>query len=304
MLNQTQVDQYQENGYLILTDFFSEAELRAVEADVDLLVDTLALKLKSRGKLKNLHRDKDFLTRLTALENDCPGTSAKLHIQGILSLEIAKLWSSKKLLDLVETFIGPNIVGHPVWNVRSKTPLNPLATVPWHQDCAYLSPESRQTLQPTAWIPLVNTNHENGCLQVIPGVHKEEYKHRMEHETGHKHSWYLLIEEQDLPKGEVVTCEMKRGSLLLLNQLVPHRSTENYSDIIRWSLDFRWQDPALPAGVGNKRCIPMRTSDDPTFVQLWHNLEVMNRHSTESDPGTEIDNSWMSRWQKDASSSA
>lgn len=298
MLNQNQVEQYRDDGFLILADFFSEAELETVETEIDALVETLAVKLDKRGKLKDLHRDKGFRARLTAIEKDCPGASVKLHTQGILSPEVARLWSSKKLLDVVEPLIGPDIVGHPVWNLRSKTPLNPLATVPWHQDCAYLSTESQQTLQPTAWIPLVDANRENGCLQLIRGVHSDEYKHRMEHETGHKNSWYLLIEEQDLPEGEVITCEMKRGSLLLLNQLIPHRSTENYSDIVRWSLDFRWQNPAFPAGVGNKLCIPMRKSDDPTFIQQWDSLEVMNRHGTHSEPGTEIDQSWMKRWEK------
>jgi len=32
---------------------------------------------------------------------------------------------------------------------------------------------------------------------------------------------------------------MPLGSLLLINQLIPHRSTENLSDKIRWSVDLR-----------------------------------------------------------------
>ena len=277
--------------------FFSEHELAQVQKDLEQLIDDLARKLKAKGKLTNLHTDKDFFTRLTALEEDCPGTSVKLHTQGILTPGIAQLWSSPKLLDLVETFIGSDIVGHPVWNIRSKTPLNPLATVPWHQDCAYLSPESRHTLQPTAWIPLVDANEENGCLQVIPGNHQTEYHHRMERETGHKHSWYLTIDQEHLPSSSFVTCEMKRGDLLLINQLIPHRSTENFSKIIRWSLDLRWQDPKLPAGVGNKRCVKMRSSSEPNFAQDWQELAFMNRNSLASEPGTEIDNSYMSRWE-------
>ena len=298
MLTQSQEEQYRTNGYLLLPGFFSCEELDPVEADINRLVDNLARKLKNRGKLENLHSDKGFESRLTVMEQDCPGASVKLHVQGFLTREIAKLWSSPRLLDVIEQLIGPDIVGHPVWNLRSKTPLNPLATVPWHQDCAYLAPESRHTLQPTAWIPLVDANRENGCLQVIAGKHSEEYPHRMENETGHDKSWYLLIEDDDLPPGEVVTCEMTRGSVLLLNQLVPHRSTENYSQNIRWSLDFRWQDPALPAGAGNKRMVPMRKAADPDFTQDWQDLAMMDRNNNLAEPGTEIDNSWTGRWKR------
>ena len=41
------------------------------------------------------------------------------------------LFTNSKLLDLVEAILGPDIAGHPEWNVRPKTPSNPLFDVPW-----------------------------------------------------------------------------------------------------------------------------------------------------------------------------
>ena len=55
-------------------------------------------------------------------------------------------------------------------------------------------------------------------------------------------SWYLYIPEGDLAGYETVTCEMALGSALFINQLTPHRSLENHSDKVRWSVD-----PALAA---------------------------------------------------------
>ena len=43
------------------------------------------------------------------------------------------LWSNPRLLNVVEQLIGPDIMGHPVWNLRTKTPQNEATTVPWHQ---------------------------------------------------------------------------------------------------------------------------------------------------------------------------
>ena len=57
-----------------------------------------------------------------------------------MSQSIQKLWSDERLLNVIEQFIGPDIAGHPVWNLRSKTPKNEATTVPWHQgnDCEIL----------------------------------------------------------------------------------------------------------------------------------------------------------------------
>ena len=37
------------------------------------------------------------------------------------------------MLNIVEQLIGPDILGHPVWNLRTKTPHNEATVVPWHQ---------------------------------------------------------------------------------------------------------------------------------------------------------------------------
>ena len=79
------------------------------------------------------------------------------------------LWSHPRLLNLVSSIIGPEIGGNPVWNLRSKTPETALTTVPWHQDIAYLCPGAEATPQPTAWIPLLDVNEQNGTLKLIRG---------------------------------------------------------------------------------------------------------------------------------------
>jgi hypothetical protein len=45
--------------------------------------------------------------------------------------------------------------------------------------------------------------------------------------TGIGDSWYISIDEEELektfPNCETVTCEVKKGGFLLINQLTPHR---------------------------------------------------------------------------------
>ena len=80
-----------------------------------------------------------------------------------------------------------------------------MANVPWHQDTAYLAEGSEHTVQPTAWIPLLDTTPEHGTLQLIRGGHKSSivFPHHLErgrkHTTSHAsdvgdpRSWYLYI---------------------------------------------------------------------------------------------------------------
>ncbi len=82
------------------------------------------------------------------------------------------MWSCPVLLDVAEQILGPDVAGHPVWNLRTKTPNQEQATVPWHQDIAYLDESCWSTLQLTAWIPLLDATVQNGCMQVMRGGHR------------------------------------------------------------------------------------------------------------------------------------
>ena len=298
------MEQYHEDGFVIVRDFFPRPQLQPVMDWISALVDELANHLYEAGKISDKHEHEGFYTRLTSLEREYPGAAVLIHIGGILGQPLADLWSAPALLDVVEQVIGPEIAGHPVWNLRSKTPLNPLATVPWHQDTAYLAEGAQHTTQPTAWIPLIDANAVNGTLQVLRGGHRSEqvYRHRLESTRGHSKSWYLYIDDSDLPAGDIVTCEMEMGSFLLLNQLTPHRSTENLSDQIRWSVDLRWQRPTETSGFeGIKDCILMRTARDPQHRIDWSDWATQNRieaameeHRDEFDAS--VMGPWLHRW--------
>ncbi|HEY8665674.1 MAG TPA: phytanoyl-CoA dioxygenase family protein [Tepidisphaeraceae bacterium] len=309
MLTDQQLKQYHDDGFLILPKFFAREELQPVMNWVDTLVDDLANRLFKAGKIKDKHERAGFYERLTLLDRDFPGAAVLIHINGVLGEPLANLWSTSRLLDIIQQILGPDIAGHPVWNLRAKTPINPLATVPWHQDTAYLIPGAENTFQPTAWIPLIDANAVNGTLQVLKGGHRsgKVFKHSLENKKGHKSSWYLYIEEKDLPKGEIVTCEMPMGSVLLLNQLIPHRSTENQSQQIRWSVDLRWQRPAEPSGMeGVKSVIPMRLGGDKNFKPDWSEWakkqriqEYMQEKAIEmkDEFNAMVSGPWMERWE-------
>jgi len=72
-----------------------------------------------------------------------------------------------KVLDAVESIIGPNIL---IYHLTSwlKEPNDP-SHVSWHQDGTYFGLEPFEQI--TAWIALTDATPEMGCVKILPGSH-------------------------------------------------------------------------------------------------------------------------------------
>ena len=146
------------------------------------------------------------------------------------------------LIDCVADLIGPDIVATSIYRVRPKVPGYLGGEVPWHQDAGYAMSHCYEYKIITCWVPLVDATVENGCLWVTPKVQDDGI---IKHYTG-GHAGFLEIAPEDLPKGGIPV-EMSAGSVLFLTAMTPHASFENNTDIVRWSIDLRYQDPSVPS---------------------------------------------------------
>jgi len=188
----------------------------------------------------------ELFTGLTAEDFLKYGRSWRDRIPGYFIL-----MSNSKILDAVQSLIGPELFANPVYNVRPKVPKVAAGAVPWHQDKSYW-PDANSNPVITVWIPLVDATPINGCLHVIPGTHTQRViKHEAETYSG---TGYLGLRD-DVAKGKkVVILPVKAGSPILFNDRLLHMSTPNNSDHVRWSVDLRYQptdqDPMPQHGVG------------------------------------------------------
>ena len=118
----------------------------------------------------------------------------------------------------------------------------------------------------------------------------------------------FFSKQRDIPEDKIVTCEMKAGSVLFLHQLVPHRSLENFSDDVRWSVDLRFQNPKDEAGfhTGLVDPIIMRKSEDSSYIPNWEEWfkGYEDQHTRFRGTGkkdafdSSVDGSWLDRWDK------
>ncbi|XP_006814546.1 uncharacterized protein LOC100368117 [Saccoglossus kowalevskii] len=305
-LTNGQLKQFFGEGYLMVPDFFSKDELQPVRDAIETCVDSLVNKLYDSGKIKDKHIEAGLFQRFALIEKEFPGAGVVLHKHsGRLSQAFRNLWSNDRLLNVVEQMIGPNIAGHPVWNLRVKPPQCEQATVPWHQDNAYLDSNALNVLQPTAWIPLLDATELNGCMKVARGGHKSGILGK--HIACAGDTWYVYMTEEEMVKTlgvnmkeDIVTCEVPYGGVLFINNMIPHVSLENYSNDIRWSLDLRWQRPDLPNGFyGLKDNVLMRTSDNPNMEIDFDTFDKVDRNKILEDTDefdTTIPGPWMTRW--------
>ncbi|MSS72910.1 MAG: hypothetical protein EXS64_15675 [Candidatus Latescibacteria bacterium] len=247
-LTQAEVQQFHDLGYVMKPDVFLPLDLQPLRDELSDVVDREARRLFAVGKLTRLYADEPFERRVACVFREAEDIYRTIMGKGgggHKGKEMFGVIRHRKLLDCIESLIGPEIVGSSVYRVRPKIPAMLHGVVPWHQDSGYFMPHCDGSTIVTCWLPLVDATEDNGCLQVMAGAHRRGVAR---HYSG-GYAGYLEIPEEDLPEGRVVTAPVPLGGVLFMTNLTPHRSTENRTDTVRWSIDLRYQSADLPNNV-------------------------------------------------------
>ena len=238
-LEEKLTEQFEDRGYVILGGFLDGDIVEGVKAEIDKLVDFHAKILLSQRRISDAFKSEPFETRMARLYEDHLDLAPKnfrheLHLPGFFDL-----FFDPKLLDVVESILGPEIRLYPNYTVRPKLPDWEGARVLWHQDGGYTDAEGVDLLSMVnVWTPLVPATVENGCMQFVPGTHKLGSVAHEQREIYLK----LVPEELDPRVGDAVTIEMAPGDVVLFNNLLFHQGMPNRSKTIRWSVDWRYQN--------------------------------------------------------------
>jgi len=252
-LTPEQVAYYDLEGYLVIENLLTEADMEPVKHAMSDKVSMIADELFEAGLVSDKLEDHPFPNRLADLFAGLSdqeflkyGRSWRDRLPGYYSL-----LSHSKILDAVESLIGPEIFVNPVYNVRPKVPKVAAGAVPWHQDKSYW-PDANSNPVITVWISLVDATLENGCLHIKPRTHKHKVLDwHSESVTG---TGYTALNENQIGKRDTVALPVPAGSAILFNDRLIHMSTPNLSDSVRWSVDLRYQptdqDPMPQHGIG------------------------------------------------------
>lgn len=215
-LTPEQVALYHQQGYVVVKNFCSKAE-------IDKLYSTAV-------------NDNAMLNNAVDL-NDQSGKKTKLSLWFTPGNDVfGYLTRSEKMVSSVQQLLGDKAkVCHFHSKLMQKEPKVGGAWE-WHQDYGYWY--KNQFMFPdeliSVMVALTPANKENGCLQVIRYSHKLG---RINHGfSGEQVGADMVMVNNALKTMELVYSELEAGDALFFHSNLLHRSEANLSDYPRWSI--------------------------------------------------------------------
>jgi phytanoyl-CoA hydroxylase len=163
-ISQTQINSYQENGFLVVEDFLNPEELKHWQSSVSIALEERK-GLKIPGKVGNIdegdgiNEDSDYYTKVFDQSINLWQTNNAMK-EIMFDPRIGKMVSELSGADGVRIWHDQALIKRPWANPTS-----------WHSDTPYWSFSDRKAL--SIWVALDDVTLENGCLFFLPGTHKK-----------------------------------------------------------------------------------------------------------------------------------
>lgn len=220
-LTQPQVDFFHENGYAVLGPILKPDEIAILRE----AYDEEFRKSVEGGGARNLAIEKDQAEKK-------PTQMLQIMQMCERSLHFRKLIYDTRILDAVQSLIGPNLM---LFHDQALfKPARHGGPVNWHQDNAYW--KCSPALLLSCWLTLDDVDVSNGAMQVIPGSHLRPVWHE---ETNTP----ALIETKGFDKSKAVVVDLPAGGAMLHHCQTLHYTAPNTTDRQRRAFAIHFMPP-------------------------------------------------------------
>lgn len=288
MLTNSQIDQFNTKGYLVLENVLDPSILARVEAEYSELMDRLYAIWQAEGRVGPPETDDLWGKLLTAYRAGCdwfqpmdislPGSEIEADSPFHIGPAVFDMVTATGILDVVESLIGSEISSNPIQHVRIKPPAAALQSdevraqltyTDWHQDRAVALEEADATEMVTVWLAINDATVDNGCLQVMPMVPDQTMlPHCPKTQAG--------IADGFLDDAGAVSLPVSAGGAVLFHPLTPHGSLVNQTDGFRWSFDLRYHVTGQDSGRTKFPEFVARSRSQPeTELHDWQAWKAM-----------------------------
>ena len=272
-LDQSQVQSFVDDGFLIVPEVISQPELDELKQDT-----------------ADLARGKYPCPSLESLSPDTPDEQVLknilcIHMPHYISPVMRKYVSHPSICSILSQITAAHL---PHWDGSVKCMQSMLFVKPpgfqgqaWHQDEIYIPTRDRSLVG--AWIAIDDATIENGCLWVLPASHQSGFLYS-QRAHNRPDEFDLGEESHGFDDSNEVPVEVKAGTLVFFNGYLLHRSRKNRGNLYRrvlvnhymnaWSLlPWRCQtkDQHVPAAKADYRCIVPVAGVDP---YAWKGLDT------------------------------
>jgi len=208
---------YRDQGYLVLVDALSEAEVDA------LCGETVSICRGQRGMISGREAMISDEEVVSLSDDEVLARILCIHQPHKISDAMHQALAHPGIVDVLTRVIGPNVkCMQSMLFVKSAGKPGQA----WHQDEDYIPTRDRSLVG--AWISLDHATIENGCLWVIPGSHKPgvlwpQYPHDDPRFDCASMSYDFPYEDER----DSVPVEVPRGAIVFFNGYLLHRSLPN-----------------------------------------------------------------------------
>lgn len=223
---------YSQDGFVFPIDAVSEAEAKAIRADLE------------RAEAETA----DDPTRLSMVRS----------YPDRLIPSFDKLIRNRNLIDAVRPILGENLM---VWSAGLFIKeANTTHVVTWHQDLTYWGLSDAEEV--TAWVALSPSNLASGCMRFVPGSHTRNLVPH--NDTFDKNN--LLSRGQEIAvevdDGDGVDVVLKTGQASLHHGHLFHASGPNGTDDRRIGAAIRYIKPSMKQRSGDRSLVALVNGED------------------------------------------
>jgi ectoine hydroxylase-related dioxygenase (phytanoyl-CoA dioxygenase family) len=241
MNDQEKRQYFEENGYLVLENVLSEAEVQTLRESVTALQGKAAHLTDStdRFKLKLFGDGDDRVVQQVAEPHELGG-------------EWMALARDPRILDTLELLIGSNILLY--YSMMMMKPAKSGAPAPWHQDFSFFVHDQARLV--ACQVYLDDSTIENGCIHVVPGSHKLGLLNH------YKDGVFTEVVQGDTSAYDeaAVALPVRAGSMAFWHCMTLHSSQPNRSENPRRAIVFEYKDPGARLLNGSFAAGEVRTT--------------------------------------------
>jgi len=242
-LTTSQINAYQQDGFIVIDDFLSpdelsfwrEAVMEAVEQRAGKKISGIDIK---SGEDDSINKEADYFGNVFDQLINLWQTNDKVK-QIMLDERIGKMAAQLSGVDGIRIWHDQTLIKRPWANATS-----------WHLDTPFWSFSDRRAL--SIWVALDDATYENGCLYFIPGSY---HKTTFENPGIGKNMKAIFDFYPEFITAKSIAAPMKAGSCSFHNGLTIHGAGANMTNGFRRAMTCAY----MPDGAvfnGQKNILP------------------------------------------------
>lgn len=255
ILSNEQLQQFKEDGFLILRDF---ADKRICDAILDVAKEHLKHKIEPvETEIGYGGKSKEYRTDVRDYGKKEMGTTVR-RLRQVYSRDILfKAWmEDEKIRPVLQQVLQDQVVIVTAHHnsIMTKMPHQSTETR-WHQDRRYWRYSDDNLV--SIWLALDDENSENGVLEFIPGSHRMHF----EAEQFDEKEYFKEESSKNIPIIEKkVSTTLQKGDVVLFHSLLLHRANKNDTDKAKISFVYTVK------GVSTKVIEGTRSAEYPEVI--------------------------------------